>query len=58
MMFGVVKIGVNWLEESYSANYESRQGHTTLVFDNHLWIIGGYNYDQLCFNDVIAFGLD
>lgn len=35
--------GVDWFEATSSASFSGRRGHTTLVFDNKLWVIGGYD---------------
>lgn len=34
--------GINWIEETSSANpFPTRQEHTSVVYDNKIWVIGG-----------------
>ena len=33
--------GVNWKQETANAPWSARDSHTTLVFDNKIWVIGG-----------------
>lgn len=33
--------GVNWTPVATNAPWSARDGHTTLVFDNKIWVIGG-----------------
>lgn len=33
--------GINWTEATQSAAFPPRIGHTTLVFNNRMWVIGG-----------------
>ena len=33
--------GVKWTEETASAPWSGRNGHTTVVFDEKLWVLGG-----------------
>jgi len=32
----------NWIQATASANWDTRYGHTSVVFDDKMWIIGGY----------------
>jgi len=42
--------GSTWRQATASAEWSSRQYHTSVVFDNKIWVIGGY--DGSCRNDV------
>ena len=42
--------GVSWFQATSSANFSSRQMHTSTVFDNRKWVIGGWNFIER--NDV------
>ena len=42
--------GITWTEATSSAAFSGRYGHSTLVFDNKMWVIGGYDGGRL--NDV------
>lgn len=33
--------GVNWNEATNNASFSGRRGHSTVVFDNKIWVIGG-----------------
>jgi hypothetical protein len=33
--------GVNWIQATESAPWNGRFGHTSVVFDNKIWVIGG-----------------
>ena len=35
--------GVTWTQATASANFGERSGHTSVVFDNKIWVIGGYD---------------
>ncbi len=35
--------GVDWFEATSSAAFSGRTDHTTIVFDDKLWVIGGYD---------------
>jgi PGF-pre-PGF domain-containing protein len=43
--------GVNWTQATASAAFPARYNYGLVVFDNKMWIIGGYNYGGLM-NDV------
>jgi len=43
--------GTNWTQATASAPWSSRRDHTAVVFDNKMWIMGGYG-DNKNFNDV------
>ena len=43
--------GVTWQQVSATENWSARAGHTSVVFDDKLWVIGGY-YDRDELNDV------
>jgi hypothetical protein len=34
--------GSTWTEATANASWEDRQGHTTLNFDNKMWVLGGH----------------
>ncbi len=42
--------GVNWAQEVGAAGWTPREGHATVVFNNKLWVLGGWDFDHL--NDV------
>ena len=46
--------GITWTQATGSAQFPARFGHTSVVFDNKMWVIGGYGgvYPGDCFNDV------
>jgi N-acetylneuraminic acid mutarotase len=45
--------GVNWICATESAPWTPRDGHTSVVFDNKMWVTGGsWGGDYLLFNDV------
>ena len=33
--------GINWVQATESAPWKERFGHTSVVFDNKIWVIGG-----------------
>jgi len=33
--------GINWTQNTDAAPFDFRYAHTSLVFDNHMWVIGG-----------------
>lgn len=35
--------GITWIQVSKGAAFSAREGHTTVVYDNKLWVIGGYD---------------
>ncbi len=35
--------GVNWTRATANANWSAREGHSSVVYDNKMWIIGGGN---------------
>lgn len=37
--------GINWTLETANAAFSARYDHTSVVFDNKLWVIGGKAYD-------------
>lgn len=43
--------GINWTEITASAPFSARNNHTSVVFDNRVWVIGGFRGDGY-FNDV------
>ena len=44
-------IGSNWQQATASADWSARNGHTSLIYDNKMWVIGG-NDGTNRFNDV------
>jgi len=45
--------GQNWVEEVASANWRPRSGHSLAVYDNKIWLIGGYiGQDNLTVGDI------
>ena len=39
--------GVNWTQVTATAQFGSRSGHTSVVFNNKMWVIGGAKYTDL-----------
>jgi len=44
--------GVEWTQATASAAFPSRLSHTSVVYNNKMWIIGGYKYPDGHMNDV------
>lgn len=44
--------GVNWTCATDSAGWSVRYGHTSVVFDNKMWVLGGINPQTVFNNDV------
>jgi len=44
--------GETWTLETESAEWSSRREHTTVVFDNKMWVLGGRDSDDKRKNDV------
>ncbi len=45
--------GVNWTQETANAPWSARAYHATVVFNNRIWVIGGWNQSiPQAFNDV------
>lgn len=44
--------GTVWSEATSSAEWPARQGHTSVVFDGRLWVIGGRNNNNVRLSDV------
>jgi dihydrofolate reductase len=44
--------GINWIEVTNSAEFMARFSHTSVVFDNKIWVIGGYSEPGTYRNDV------
>lgn len=42
--------GMDWISAAPTAEWTARNGHSSVVFDNKLWVIGGY--DESSKNDV------
>ncbi len=40
--------GVSWTEATSSVPWAARSNHTSVVFDNKMWVIGGYAGDTNC----------
>jgi hypothetical protein len=47
----LIKDTLGWICATESAPWEPREGHTTVIFDNKIWVIGGYN-GPIGYNDV------
>ena len=45
------KDGINWTQTTASADWSGRRGHTSLVYDNKMWVLGGEDGTNR-FNDV------
>ena len=43
--------GGNWTQATYSAGWSPRYGHSSVVFDNKMWVLGGEGEDDVR-NDV------
>jgi hypothetical protein len=43
--------GVNWTQATADAEWSARAGHTSVVFDNKMWVMGGLDSSN-CKNDV------
>ncbi|MCM8808384.1 MAG: hypothetical protein ABIK77_02555 [candidate division WOR-3 bacterium] len=39
--------GINWTCATESAGWYPRRSHTSVVFDNKIWIMGGWSYDSV-----------
>ena len=46
------ELGVDWYLATGNASFEPRFGHSTVVFDNKMWVIGGTNISSQYKNDV------
>ena len=44
--------GVTWTEVTTSAAFSAREGHTSVVFNDKIWVIGGIDEDRNKKNDV------
>ena len=44
--------GINWVEASDKARFDGRFSHTSVVFDNKMWVIGGFSSSNTYMNDV------
>jgi len=43
---------MEWTQAAEHAGFSDRQGHSTVVFDNRLWVIGGLKQPSDYLNDV------
>ena len=50
--------GVSWTQATDAAPFSGRWDHTSAVFDDRLWVIGGVTDGVGTVNDVWAFGID
>ena len=41
MMYGDSTDGINWSQKTASAGWSARNDHTSLVYDNKMWVLGG-----------------
>jgi hypothetical protein len=39
--------GINWTQATENAEWSAREGHTTVVFDNKVWLLGGLDINGL-----------
>ncbi len=37
--------GINWTQVTPHANWDTRNAHTSVVFNGKMWVIGGYRYN-------------
>ena len=44
--------GSAWAEATHNAGWSSREGHTFLVYDNKMWVIGGISNSGRAYDDV------
>ena len=44
--------GINWTEATSSADFPHRTGLTSVVLDDKLWVIGGFDRNNFFLNDV------
>ncbi len=44
--------GVDWTEVTESAQWPGRMGHSVVVYDNKMWVLGGGDYTSIAYNDV------
>ena len=44
--------GASWTEAPVSSTYPGRNQHSSVVFDNKIWVIGGYDSTASRLNDV------
>ena len=43
--------GINWYQATPNANFSKRQSHSSVVFNNKIWVIGGGDNTSF-YNDV------
>ena len=48
----LVNTKLPWQQATSAASWPSRQDHTSLVYDNKMWLIGGYDNDNLIDNNI------
>jgi len=48
--------GVNWIEATNSAAFAKRQSQESVVFNNQMWVLGGFEVNSNVFNDVWSSG--
>ena len=41
IMLGSLRAQMTWTQATASANWSARYQHTTLVYDNKMWVMGG-----------------
>src|SRR3989344_1039444 len=46
------QIGVEWVQVAANAPWTPRGNHTSIIFDDKLWVLGGYGSDRKYKNDV------
>ena len=42
---------LNWVRATANAGWSAREGHTSVVFNNKMWVMGGFN-GTIRYNDV------
>lgn len=47
-------VGSRWVQKTASAQFSAREHHSSLVFDNKMWVIGGYVWNQIPTSDVYS----
>ena len=57
--FYIYKLGEHWISATWNAQFAKRKAHTSLVYDNKIWVIGGETLNgSLSYNNDIWNSLD
>ncbi len=48
--------GTNWIQATEAADWPKRSNHTSLVYDNKMWVIGGW--DEITFRNDVWYSTD